>query len=113
MDWLDELLSGQEAIPQAEPIARPAPRVVHTVWVQTRGPRNGDQGGTEAGHYFVTGDTVTMCDEAGEPTGKTHLLAAGENPRQIAGRLRRNAWLAEQGESDFNRPLNYSPIGLA
>ena len=31
-----------------------------------------------------------MCDEAGKPTGKTHTLAKGEDPKVIAGRLRRS-----------------------
>jgi hypothetical protein len=112
MDWLDVLLErGNEAKQQAEPAA--APRVVLTVWVQTRPPRNGDMGSAEAGHYFVADGVVVMCSEAGKPNGKTHVLAAGEDPRQIAGRLRRRAWLAEQGESDFNRPLGYARLGNA
>jgi hypothetical protein len=31
----------------------------------------------------------------------------------IAGRLKRSAWLKEAGESDFNRPLHYGPLGVA
>jgi hypothetical protein len=34
-----------------------------------------------------------------------------EDARVVAGRLRRQAWLRENG-SDFDRPLNYGPLGL-
>jgi hypothetical protein len=114
MDWLDTLLErGNEAKrAHAEPAAAPE-RVILTVWIQTREPRNGDLGGTEAGHYFVADGVLTMCSEDGKPTGKTHRLEPGEDPKVIAGRLRRAAWLAERGESDFNRPLDYARFGVA
>jgi hypothetical protein len=112
VDWLDVLLErGTEAKRQAEPIER-APRVVLTVWVQTA-PRNGDLGRCEPGWYFVEDGVVTMCSEDGKPTGKTHTLAKGEDPKVIAGRLRRWAWLKEAGQSDFNRPLDYARFGVA
>jgi hypothetical protein len=120
VQWLDKYLEGTEAKQQAEPIAAQEPRVVRTVWIQTRPPRNGDQGGTEPGWYFVEDGVVVMCsEESGEPTGKTHTLAKGEDAKQIAGRMRRSAWLKEQnvggvsGDADWNRPLSYARIGVA
>jgi hypothetical protein len=116
MDWLDNLIDrGNEAAKakqQPEPAAVPD-RTVHAVWVQTRAPTGSGLGGTEAGYYFVEGGLLVMCSEDGTPTGKTHVLKEGENPKAIAGRLRRSAWSAEQGESDFNRPLGYSRLGNA
>lgn len=107
MDWLDTLLERGEGTKQPESAAP----VVMIVWVQTRAPRGGDLGACEAGHYFVQDGTLVMCSEDGKPTGKTHALAAGETPKVIAGRFTRRAW--EQGKSEFNRPLNYGPMGVA
>jgi hypothetical protein len=40
-----------------------------------------------------------LCDEHGK-TGETHhVLAPGDDPRRIAGRLRRAAWQSEEGRS--------------
>jgi len=116
MGWLDDWLGELGGVPApakpraiAAPIDRPAPEI-KIVWFQTRAPRNGDAGGTEAGFYSVAGDVLTMRTEDGKPTGKTHRLAAGEDARQIAGRLAKEAWLKSQGGGgDFNRPLRYGP----
>jgi hypothetical protein len=116
MKWLDDLIDGANAAkaePTPEPIA-PAPPKVCTVWIQTRAPSGGDLGGCEAGYYSVANGVLTMCDEEGKPTGQTHKLAKGEDPKVVAFRLRRRAWLKEQGaSSDFNRPLGYARSGVA
>jgi hypothetical protein len=111
-NWLDDLLGGNEPATKAQ-TATSAP-AVHTVWIQTRPPSNGDCGGTEAGHYFVEGGVLSMCDEDGKPSGITERLTTGANERAVAGRLRRQAWMKEQGSSEqFNRPLDYSRLGNA
>lgn len=88
---------------------------IHSFWFQTQTPRGGGLGAVEPGWYFVQDGTLTMCNEAGHPTGKTHALAAGEDARQIAGRLARSAWSAEQDAAKawFNGPIHYGPTGVA
>jgi hypothetical protein len=77
-------------------------------------PTNGDQGGTEAGHYYVEDGAVVMCSEDGKPTGQSERLTVGGSDRAVASRLRKRAWLAEQTDSTrFGRPLNYSRMGNA
>jgi hypothetical protein len=87
--------------------------VIQTVWIQTSAPINGDLGRTEPGWYFVEGGEVHMCKESGEPTGQTQRVAAGDDARVIAGRLRKRAWLKLEQASDFNRPLGYARLGNA
>jgi len=121
MNWLDALLDrGNEARRQAEPRAvtprplqiqaapEPSQRVLKTVWFQVRPRRNGDMGAAEPGFYFIANGVLTMCSEDGKPTGKVHRLEPGEDPRPIAGRFAREAWLKVAGRSDFNRRLEYS-----
>ena len=69
----------------------------------------------EAGYYSVADGVVTMRDDKGVPTGKEHRLGAGEDARQIAGRLAlaRDAWVKVRGVSDFNRPIGYARFGNA
>jgi hypothetical protein len=86
---------------------------VFCVWVQTRAPSGGDQGGCEAAYYSVADGVLTMRDEDGKPTGQTHRLEPGEDPRKVASRLRLRAWRKESGESDFNRVLRYGSAGVA
>jgi hypothetical protein len=87
---------------------------IKMVWIQTRAPSNGDPGGCEAGYYCVADGVLTMRDEDGKPTGQTHRLEPGEDPRRIASRLRLRAWRKEAGaSSDFNRPLGYARSGVA
>jgi hypothetical protein len=50
-----------------------------------------------------------MHDESGKPTGKR--MPAGEYPRQVAYLMTRESWKAKA--PDFNRQLNYRPLGLA
>jgi len=72
----------------------------------------GDAGEVMRGYYRVTGDVLTMCSEDGKSTGKTHKLQPGDDPRVVATRLLR-AEMLKQSRSDFNRRINYSPLGVA
>ena len=36
-----------------------------------------------------------------------------DDPRKVAGRLTKEAWMKRARESTFNRPLRYPKIGLA
>lgn len=81
-------------------------------WITTR-PGLGSDGACEQGFYTVENGVLKMVDKDGNPTGRTHQLAPGENPLAIAQSLRRQAWLATSTASDFNRPLRYGPSGLA
>jgi hypothetical protein len=54
-----------------------------------------------------------LCDEHGKGDDKPHVLAAGDDPRRVASRLRREAWQSENGRSAFNRPLHYRTFDVA
>lgn len=118
MSWLDTLLDrGNEARQLAAPAApiatpRQAAPEIKSLWVQTRAPRDStDPGGCEAGYYSVADGVLTMHDESGKPTGKEHRLGPGDDARQVAGRLTKEAW--SKATPDFNRPLGYSTWSVA
>lgn len=118
MSWLDKLRDrGLEAMQPAEEtalaIAEPAPEIKQ-VWFQTRAPQSGDLGEIYPTFYSVTDDgLLTMHDEAGKQIGDKYTLRVGEEPRQAAQRMGKMAWIKARGESDFNRPLGYQPLGIA
>jgi hypothetical protein len=76
----------------------------------TCAPREGEAGAVEAGFYSVADGVLTMHDSAGKP-GRQQRLGPEEDPRRIAARLAKEAWM--RGSTDFNRPLSYSRSGLA
>jgi hypothetical protein len=117
MGWLDALeRRAREAVGVEPAISAPArpptkPRpdpVIRTVYVQTAPQSYGSPGACELGFYSVTDDVVTMHDVNGKPTGK--CMPAGEDPRQVAYLITRETWKAEK--PDFNRRLNYQPLGI-
>jgi len=117
MNWLDTL-KGRAQEAKANPATRPAPRPrqkreIKSAWFQTAAPRDGDLGAAEAVHYFVADGVLTICDERGKPTGKTAALAEGDDAYMIAARMGRAAWALSAPASDFNRRLNYRPLGIA
>jgi len=85
--WLDELLDRRQEAKRLEPVAAPAQREVRSVWIQTRAPRVGDQGGAEEGFYFVEAGEVCMCDGPdGKPLpGVRERLTVGGDARAVAG----------------------------
>jgi hypothetical protein len=102
-----------EAAPR--PIARPPPKL-ERVWIQTAAPQpeTGFPGTVEIGYFTVENGVLTMRAETGKATGAKQALAEGDNPRVIAGRLRRVAWQkASMGERNFNRRIDYLKIGGA
>jgi hypothetical protein len=101
---VDPLLARQPAKPQLKPD-------IQAVSVQTTAPFGSSPGAITVGFYSVQDDVVVMRDEAGLPTGKRQDLRAGEDPRQVAYRLTRESWKAKA--PDFNRRLNYRPLGIA
>jgi hypothetical protein len=121
MTWLDALLDrGREAkTAHARPVAvqKPPARVqakpeVQSVWVQTAAPRLPEYpGAAEPAFYFVSDGVLTLCDEHGKPERQTHQLKPDEDPRRIAGRLKKAALALTH--SDFNRRLNYPSAGVA
>jgi hypothetical protein len=54
-----------------------------------------------------------MHDESGKPTGQRKQLGQADDPHRIAGRLRWEAWRKATGESNFNRRIDYQPLGIA
>jgi hypothetical protein len=121
MGWLEALeRRAREAVGSVPVASTPArqpakPRsnpVIKSVWVQTAapiGPR--DPGAAEPAFYFVSDGELTLCDENGKPTRHTHQLKPDEDPRRIAGRLKKAAMALTH--SDFNRALNYPTVGVA
>lgn len=118
MNWLDTLRDrGLQAKRTAAP--EPSPRQVQPtepveikhVFAQTRAPSENDPGAVEIGFYSVQGDSVVVHDEDGKPTGKRLVLADGEDPKQAAWRLTCAA--GTMTNPDFNRHLDYQPLGMA
>jgi len=96
--------------PRVQAPARPRVKAdIKTVPVQTAAPFGGSPGAVTVGYYSVQDEVVVMLDQDGSPTGKRHPLSAGEDPRQVAYRLTREAWQAKA--PDFSRGLNYQPLG--
>jgi hypothetical protein len=118
--WLDTLLArGDEAkradivpsVPARQP-AKPQPKAhIKAVSVQTAAPFGSSPGAITVGFYSVQDDVVVMHAGTGIPTGKRQHLRAGEDPRRVAYRLTRESWQAKA--PDFNRRLNYQPLGIA
>ena len=136
MGWLDNLYRrGEQATRRGEPAPptraitpvtavthvrpdrgeaspRPKPKL-EFVWIHTAAPRNGDSGAAEIGFYTVEDGVVVMRNEDGKATGAKQALGPDDNPKIIAGRLRRAAWSKAMGEGNFNRPLSYRQVGIA
>jgi hypothetical protein len=120
MGWLDAL---ERRAREAAGIAPVAPErkpstpthakpEVKSVWVQTAAPRLPEYpGAAEPAFYFVSDGVLTLCDEHGKPERQTHRLKPDEDPRRIAGRLKKAALALTH--SDFNRRINYGPLGIA
>jgi hypothetical protein len=110
-NWLEAAFGlGDEAEPAAPP---PAPRQapeVKSFWCVVAQPTGapGDLGETVACHYIVTDGVLCLCDENGKGGDRPHVLAAGEEPRRVASRLRREAWQKEPGRSAFDRSMHQS-----
>jgi hypothetical protein len=86
--------------------------MIVSFFITTR-PGNGSEGAAEQGWYFIKDGILKMCDEDGNPTGRTHHISPGENPLAIAMSFRHAAWSATSAASEFNRPLRYGPSGVA
>ena len=71
-----------------------------------------DVGRTESGWFTCTDDTVTLCDDRGEPLPGdwSHDVLPGQDPRVIARCLLREQ-LASRGKG-FDQPLVYPPTSI-
>jgi hypothetical protein len=79
---------------------------IKTVTPTTRLPRDGDVGACDSD------GVVVMCNELGEPTGKSRRLGPGDDERVIASRLTLEAHRAASGgPGSFNRRLDYPRTG--
>jgi hypothetical protein len=92
---------------------------VFTFYISTRRPLGNDPGAIWPGHYTVDGDVVTLTDGDGcpIPSGRTELgfsskVTGEETADSVAKRLLWRHYRATKSGSDFNRPLNYPPIGI-
>jgi hypothetical protein len=94
---------------------------IHTVFVQIRAPKNGDQGRVAEGNYTFEDGAVTLTDRAGVPATDEHgrkytqKLDAGEHHRTIAGRLTRKLREELRGanapKAGFDGPIQYNKPG--
>ena len=113
-NWLEQAFG---LVDEAEPVALPPPRQapeIKSFCCVVRQPNGapGDLGETVDCFYYVDDSVLWLCDEKGQGGDKRHVLAAGEEPKRVASRLRLEAWRREPGRSTFNRPLRYQPLGV-
>jgi hypothetical protein len=66
-------------------------------------------GGVVESYYIVSEGMVVLCDLNGSPLGERRRFAIGDNEEKIAQALLRQRW--NLPETDFGRPLPYSPMG--
>jgi hypothetical protein len=52
-----------------------------------------------------------MHDDHGKPTGQTQAIGKNDDPKRVAARLKLSASPAVRGNSNFNRSLDYQPMG--
>ena len=78
---------------------------VQKLTLETRRPREDDPGAVEIGYWFVSGDSVWLCDFDGVRTGDKQNLGPGLDPKVAAINLLRSK--VGKRKSDFNRPLRY------
>jgi hypothetical protein len=83
---------------------------IKSVWITTVLPRGDDPGAGEFGYYRVVDSVLQMVDESGKPAGKKFKLEPGDDPKTVAARLTKEAWMKRGGESNFDRPLRYGPV---
>jgi hypothetical protein len=88
-------------------------REIKSMWVTVAGPNGRNLGSVIEAWWFVADGVLSLCDESGHASGPTERLQPGQVERQVASRLRKDAWRAENGESDFGRPLTYPRGGVA
>jgi hypothetical protein len=93
---------------------------IHQVYATVSLPRDDDPGQVAIGYYKLEDGVLTMTNSKGVPvrglsTGKPiqHVMRDGDNAHSIASRLTLTTRRAVSGETDFNRPLNYSRHGVA
>ncbi len=93
---------------------------VHTTYVTIARPMGDHPGTIEPGHYTVAADVVTLTNQDGEPikAGRMQLdysskVGDNETEIQVAQRLIWRRYRAMKGGTNFNRPLNYPPFGIA
>ena len=123
MSWLDvwERRAREAIIGARTPDAKPAAAValaaidpepppdIQCVFVQVCRPSANDPGEVREVFYSSYGDKLTLYDCDRKPSG-THELKAGEDPRAVAHRIGRGIW--EKDVPDFNRRIEYQPIGI-
>ena len=105
---------------------------IKPIYITRRRPLgDNDPGEIAYGNFTFVDGIVTLTDDAGTPLkrGSSQVLTtrkekgardvplwssavpAGNDARQVAGRLLHQKVSSEKSGSDFNRPLNYRPLG--
>jgi hypothetical protein len=80
--------------------------------------RKGDYGLVALGNDTLEGNILTMVDEDGKPLREKHgimrrTLEPGEDAAAVARKLTRDIHIRQADSNDFNRRLEYPPIGWA
>jgi hypothetical protein len=115
--WIDALAeSGRKHAKEKLP-KKPPPKVERII-ITTRPskPETGDPGSAKIGHFFVEGDTLTLCDEAGTPLRDreepiTAVLEPGTEPRAIAAVLPRRRSTTNSMRGFEKGRLSYPDVG--
>jgi hypothetical protein len=119
MKWLEKLEDvGRQVVEDARP-PRPAPKV-ERVCVTTRhaDPDSGDPGAARYGWFFVDGDLLTICDEAGNALQSedgrpvTVTLDEGVDARSVAASLTKARSRGDKMNGFERGPLRYPRLGL-
>lgn len=86
------------------------------VTIQIRAPSATSEGQVSTGYYIVENGVLIMTRPDGEPVSETlyrHTLRPNDDAQSIASVLTRKVRRELSGLSDFNRPLEYKPQGIA
>jgi hypothetical protein len=91
-------------------------REVKTMWATIAAPASrGDTGSVVETFWYVENGVLSLCSEDGVATGPSERLEPGGNERAVASRLRKREFTSasESGDSDWNRRIDYGPLGIA
>jgi hypothetical protein len=118
MSWIDKLEKHGTEVTREYKRRKPKlpkPKVESVICaVRPANDRTGDPGEGAIGWYTVQDGKLTMTDENGKSGDKPETeLVTEANAHVVAARLTKKRWVASRNDGDFNRPLNYRPLGIA
>jgi hypothetical protein len=115
MSWVDQLSEhGKKRKRKAtsdKPASAGPPPPLQEISISIRGASGNDPGEIAAGFYIVQRGVVTIVNRKGEPVKDVESVQLDDPSRvhAVASRLLRK--VRQESGSDFNRRLNYGPLG--